>query len=182
MPAPLEVKIQTRGFNRMVARFEQAGVNIKPAISRAINWTGNKARTQVMRALAKQTGLKYGKVKDTIKTHRATYGRLVYRIVSRAGWTSLKEFGARQTSKGVSAAPWSRRRVFPHTFILPSLGGHVFERTSSKRFPIRKLWGPAVPAEMVKGASKAAFEEVVSAELPSRLGHEVDAILGGSVP
>jgi hypothetical protein len=178
----LEVKISPRGFNRMVERFEAAGVNIKPAMSRAINWTGDRARTQVMRSLAKQTGLKYGKIKDTVKTHRATFGRLVYRIVSRAGYTSLKEFGARQTARGVSAAPWNKRRVFPHTFIVPSLGGHVFERTSSKRFPIRKLWGPAVPAEMVKGQTKAAFEQVVSRELPTRLGHEVDAILGGSVP
>jgi len=36
-----------------------------------------------------------------------------------------KEFGARQTSKGVSAAPWGERRVFPHTFIVLSRRGQA---------------------------------------------------------
>jgi hypothetical protein len=180
--AGLNVRIDTREFNRLAARFDEAGVNIKPALSRAINHTGDKARTLVMRTVAKQTGLKYAKVKETVRTFRASVSRLLYRIVSKGGYTSLKEFGARQTRKGVSAAPWNVRRVFPHTFIVPSLGGHVFERTGSARHPIRKLWGPAVPAELVKDQSRAAFETLVDAELPARVGVEVDAILGGSVP
>lgn len=69
--------------------------------------------------------------------------------------------------------------ILPQASIVASLGGHVFERTTSARFPIRKLWGPAVPAEMVKDQSKAAFESVVDMELPARVGYEVDAILGG---
>jgi Prophage minor tail protein Z (GPZ) len=178
----LDVKVDVRGFNRMAKQFASAGTNIKPALSRAINHTGDKARTQVTRALAKQTGLKYAKVRETLRTIPAAIGRLVYRIVSRGGYTSLKEFGARPTQKGVSAAPWGRRRVFPHTFIVTSLGGHVFERTSSKRFPIRKLWGPAVPAELVKDQTKAAFEGVVAAELPARLDYEIGALLKGRAP
>ena len=74
---------------------------------------------------------------------------------------SLKEFGARQTAKGVSAAPWGKRRVFPHAFIAPTLGGHVFIREGRSRLPIRKLWGPAIPREMVKDQSKEAFERTV---------------------
>jgi hypothetical protein len=69
--------------------------------------------------------------------------------------------------RGVSAAPSGPRRVFPDTFIGPSLDGHVFARTTGKRFPIRKLWGRPVPAEMVKDQTKAAFESVVATELPA---------------
>jgi hypothetical protein len=182
MKTGLDVKVDTSGFDKMATIFLATGRNIVPALSRAINHTGDKARTQVTRALVKQTGLKYGRVKETIRTFPASFTRLLYRIVSRGGYVSLKEFGARQTSEGVSAAPWSRRRVFAHTFIVPSMGGHVFERTTSKRFPLRKLWGPAVPAELVKDASLKAFEATVNAELPARLDHEIGAILGGSVP
>lgn len=180
--AELVVKVDAAAFDRMAALFDHAGVNVQPALGRAINHTGDKARTQVGRALVKQTGIKYGKVREALKTYRAGARGLVYRIVARGGYVSLKEFGARQTRKGVSAAPWGKRRVFPHTFIVPSLGGHVFERTGSGRYPIRKLWGPAIPAEMVKDQSKAAFERTVAAELPARIDYEINAILAGNAP
>jgi hypothetical protein len=172
------VRVDTRDFDRMAATFAFVGANIQPALRRAINHTGDKARTQVQRALVKQTGLKYGRIREALKTYPAGAG-LTYRIVARDGYVSLKEFAARQTAKGVSAAPWGRRRVFPHTFIVPSLGGHVFERTSSTRLPIRKLWGPAIPNEMVKDQTKTAFESVVAAELPARVDVEIGAILSG---
>lgn len=173
----LEVKVDARGFNRMAAAFAKAGANVKPALQRAINHTGDKARTQVTRALVKQTGLKYGRVRQAMRTVRAGVLGLTYRIIAKGGYVSLKEFGARQTQKGVSAAPWGKRRVFPHTFIVPSLGGHVFERKGRARFPIRKLWGPAVPAELVRDQSKIAFETTVKAELPVRLEHEIRRLL-----
>jgi hypothetical protein len=182
MAAELKVSIDTRGFQRMVAQFEQAGRNIKPALRRAINHTGDKARTQISRVLVKQTGLKYGKVRQALRTAPASNAMLVYRIIATGGYTSLKEFGARQTKRGVSAAPWGKRHLFPHAFIAPSLGGHVFIRTGKGRSPIHKLWGPAIPAEMVKAESKAAFERTVATELPARLILEVNAILAGRAP
>jgi hypothetical protein len=166
----------------MAAAFERAGVNVKPALGRAINHTGDKARTQLSRALVKQTGLKYGRVRAAVRTLRAGRLGLVYRIIAKDGWISLKEFGARQTGRGVSAAPWGKRRVFPHTFIAPGLGGHVFERKSKGRTPIRKLWGPAIPAELVKDQSKIAFETTVNAELPARLEREIASLLDGRAP
>lgn len=179
--ASLVFRVDTRSFDRMVAIFDEAGIRLKPALRRAINHTGDKARTQVARALVKQTGLRYGRVRQVMKAHRAG-AMLVYRIVARDGWTSLKEFGARQTLAGVSAAPWRKRRVFPHTFIVQSLGGHVFERTGSARYPIKKLWGPAVPVEMVKDQTKETFDTFVDAELPARLEYEIRAIFSRQAP
>jgi hypothetical protein len=174
-------QIDTKSIERLTGRLVAAGKGIRPALARAINHTGAKARTQVLRALVKQTGAKYAAVRKTIHSKPASVGTLIYRIVSSGAYMSLKEFGARQTSKGVSAAPWNKRRVFPHTFIVSSLGGHVFERKGASRLPIRKLWGPAIPKEMLKDLSKAAFETTVATELPGRVAHEVDAILGGIV-
>lgn len=178
----LMVKIDAKEFDRLVEIFRKAGRNIKPALARAINHTGNKARTQVGRALVKQVGAKYGVIKDALTTRPASPSSPVYRIIAKGGYISLKRFGARQTRLGVSAAPWGKRRVFPHTFIVPSLGGHVFERKGKSRVPIRKLWGPAIPRELVKDQSKVAFETTVAAELPRRLEHEVTAILRGNAP
>jgi len=182
MASELKVSIDTSGFKKMAVQFEQAGRNIKPALRRAINHTGDKARTQISRVLVKQTGLKYSKVRQALRTMPASTASLVYRIIARGGYTSLKEFGARQTRKGVSASPWGKRRLFLHAFIAPSLGGHVFIRKGKGHGPIHKLWGPALPAEMVKAESKAAFERTVATELPARLMVEVNAILGGRAP
>jgi hypothetical protein len=93
--AGLEVKVDTSRFSRMVAAFERAGVNVKPALGRALNHTGVKACTQVSRALVKQTGLKYARVRQAVSSVRTGKGGLVYRIISKDGWVSLKEFGAR---------------------------------------------------------------------------------------
>ena len=86
---------------------------------------------------------------------------------------ALAEFHARQTRRGVSAAPWGLRRVFPHTFIVEKLGGQVFRREGGARLPIRKLWGPSLPIELVRGASPAAFEKAAAADLPQRVAHEL---------
>ena len=180
--AEFNVRVDTRGFQRLVSVMERAGRNIKPALRRAINHTGDKARTQISRALVKQTGIKYGKVRQALRTVPASAATLVYRIIARGGYSSLKEFGPRQTMRGVSAAPWGKRHLFPHAFIAPSLGGHVFVRKGKGRFPIHKLFGPAIPAEMVKEQSKAAFELTVASELPARLAVEIDAILDGRAP
>jgi hypothetical protein len=182
MAAELKVSIDTRGFQKLVSVLERAGHNIKPALRRAINHTGDKARTQIGRVLVKQTGLKYGKVRQALHTAPASNAMLVYRIIAHGSYMSLKEFGPRQTKRGVSAAPWGKRHLFPHAFIAPSLGGHVFVRKGKERFPIHKLFGPAIPAEMVKAESKAAFERTVATELPARLVIEVNAILAGRAP
>ncbi|WP_298257117.1 hypothetical protein [Bradyrhizobium sp.] len=71
---------------------------------------------------------------------------------------------------------------FPMPSLCRALGGHVFMRTGKGRTPIKKLWGPAIPSEMVKHQTKAAFEQTVEHELPARLLDDVDAILAGRLP
>lgn len=178
----LRIEVDARSLVRLEEAFRKAGNQAPHAIRRALNWTGDRATTLVTRALAKQTGAKYGAVKSALKQVRANYGTLAYRIVARGPAIPLNAFGARQTRKGVSAAPWNTRRVFPHTFIVPAFGGNVFVRETSKRAPLKKLWGPAIPNELVRGESKEAFERTVATQLPARLEHEIMAILSGAAP
>jgi hypothetical protein len=50
----------------------------RTAMSRALNHEGDKGRTQVKRALVRQTGIKYGAVDKAIATIRATPATLTY--------------------------------------------------------------------------------------------------------
>ena len=161
---------------------KQIGNQAPHAIRRAVNHTGDKVTTKVTRALAKQTGVKYGAVKKALYIRRATYGRATYIIGTRGGYIPLKEFDARQTRDGVAATVWGKRRVFPHSFIIPSFGGNVFVRMGKDRKPIRRMWGPALPNELVKAETAAMFQNTVAAELPARVVHEVSAILDGHAP
>lgn len=182
MSGGIQIEFDASDLIKFEQVFRKIGNQAPHAIRRALNHTGDKARTQVARQLVKQTGATYGAVRAALNSRPASYGNLRYEIVARGSAISLKHFSARQTKPGVTAAPWNMRRVFPHTFIVKKLGGHVFVRTSRKRFPIKKLWGPAIPNELVRGHTPIVFNATVQAELPSRLAHEIGAIMSGAAP
>ena len=74
--------------------------------------------------------------------------------------------------------------MFPGAFmgprpgaIAPKLRGHVFIRTSNKRLPIKKLYGPSIPKEMIKDQSAATFQAEAPAILDRRIEHELGRLL-----
>jgi hypothetical protein len=128
----------------------------RTALSRALNHEGDKGRTQVTRALVTQTGIKYGAVNKAMTTIRATAATLTYTLNARGDETNIAWFGGVQRWKGVSAAPWRKRRIFKHSFIVQRFG-RAFVRTSKSRLPIRPLYGPNLARELVKDSSAAAW-------------------------
>lgn len=162
MSGAVAVKIE---FSKALSQlFEKAGLKSIYAVARAIDEVGNKTKTKVVRATAAQAGVKYGKVLGVVSTRQAWGSAKTgqYEIIARDVTLSLKEFKPVQKSGGVEAAPCGRRIIFKHTFLGP--GGHVYERVGKGRVPIRKLWGPTIPKEMVKDEAEATFYRV-SAEL-----------------
>lgn len=181
------------GLKRFEAGIRALGDRKMRAVgNRAVNRTGDMARTQVRRALTKQTGLKRRVIVEAVKVTRSTPATLIYRMSAAGGDISLKHFAARETRRGVSAAPFGKRKIFAHTFIKGGLfpdrktlayGGEVFmpDLASSdwgRTFEVQKS-GVVIPAEMVKGETKAAFERTVATVLPARLEHELHRATGG---
>ncbi|MFN4098164.1 MAG: hypothetical protein ACK4GT_00170 [Pararhodobacter sp.] len=159
--------------------------------ARVVNRTGDMSRTQVRRRLTKQTGLKRRTIVKAVGVTRASPASMVYVMRAKGGDVSLKYFAARETRRGVSAAPFGKRRVFAGTFIkggrFPSrvpigMGGHVFARTGGGRTPIEKQKsGVVIPAEMVSGATRQAFEASTRMVLPQRMAHEIRRMTGGVI-
>jgi hypothetical protein len=147
----------------------------RTALSRALNHEGDRGRTRVKRALVKQTGIKYGAVNKTVATVRSTPTTLTYTLKARGDETNIAWFGGVQRRNGVSAAPWHKRRIFRHAFIVPRFG-RAFIRTSKSRLPIRPLYGPNLARELVKDSSAAAWQRGV-ANLVARVGHEIGRML-----
>lgn len=181
-------EVDVRGMERYGNMLGALGEQAPKAINRALNRTGDMARTQVIRALAAQTGLPQRTIRAAIGVKRSTWSDLSYVMGAVGGDVSLKYFSPRETRRGVTAAPFGRRQTFDGTFmrggsfargrVKLNMGGHVFERVGSSRLPIAKVYsGVVIPDEMVTGASREAFERVVEDVLPRRVDHEISRIL-----
>ena len=161
----------------------------RDAMRLGLNHTKGVVRTQVVRTLTTQTGLKRKVIDRAVRDVPASGANLSIVLRTHGGNVALKYFGARETRAGVSAAPWGRRQVFAHTFIkggrFPgrvalNMGGQVFERDGSRRLPIKRIKsGLFIPEEMVTGATKAAWLLVVEQRLMPRIERELGRILGG---
>ncbi|WP_099864715.1 hypothetical protein [Pararhizobium haloflavum] len=164
---------------------------MRQVANRAVNRAGDQARTQVRRELARQTGLPRKVIVKAVKVSRSSWQTLDYRMTTRGGDIGLKYFKARETRKGVSAAPFGKRQVFAGTFIkggkfpgrVPiGMGGQVFKRVGDGRFPIEKQTsGVIIPAEMVKGATVDAFRSTASRVLVERIEHEISRATKGAI-
>lgn len=150
---------------------------MRRAFSRALNSEGGKIRTQVRRALRIQTGAKAGLISRATSTRTASTSNLSYEIKAEGEHLGLSHFAPRQFGYGVRAKPWGKSQRFEGAFLVGSLSNNAFVRTSKSRFPIRKMFGPAIPKEMVKDASLKAFEDAqpdVLKEATRQIGLMVD--------
>jgi hypothetical protein len=146
-------------------------------IARTLNYIGDKARTKVVRATAERVGLPYRDIRQAIATFRASPRGLAYELNARGGYLTLRRFNPTQTRTGVTARPWGRRQEFRGGFIVRSLPPLAFVRVGRSRLPIRAIYGPAIPIEMLRGEVPAQSFETARAEAPARFQHEVEYAL-----
>lgn len=173
----VSITIDTSELNGWRRLCQVAPDHARLAFSRSINDAGNAARTAVVRSLGQQAGVPYATVRQSLSTVPAAPSRLAFDLNSQGGHLSLASFDATQVRAGVSARPWGRQRIFRNAFVVRSLGGQVFRRTSAARGPLKKMFGPAIPVEMTQGAPPRAFEESVVARLPKRLAWHLERLM-----
>lgn len=162
------------------AKLRELNMHLPNVLPRIVNQVGNRAKTQVIRSLTKQTGLPRSTIVRALgKPRRAHAGRLVYEMQTAGGNIRLKYVKPRETRAGATAAPWNKRQLFPRTFILGGTfpnrhgfvkGGHVMRRLDGRG---RKLAfarsGMFIPTEMVTGATAEAFERIAGPLLQQRV-------------
>lgn len=150
------------------------------AMGRAVNKAGDKARTDMRRALVNQTGLKYGTFVRALRSTRGGPSSGRYEIKSKGGNVRLRFFRPRETRGGVVAYPWNKQKLYPRAFTKggrrprKALNRGVLQRTGAGRLPVQQARsGLFIPTEMVTGGSEAAFyrasEQIMVAELSRQL-------------
>lgn len=178
------------------------------AYSRAINRVGRTVGNEAGRALADQTGLprSTGKRAVTRKVDRSSAATLTYTIHGKGGDISLRYFKPRETRKGVTAAPWNKRQLFPSTFMRagwwpdrvakPNWNKQVFERLTKSGYGTARVNGKLVrkgtkfrkvksglfiPHELVTGQVAAAWQAGGRTRLQPRIEHEIRHMTRGAV-
>lgn len=157
------------------------------ALARAVNRVTNTVHGRVIRAIRKQSDIPTAIIRRDISkrlSNPSGGGAIEGVIFAKGNPLSLKHFRARQFAFGVKAKWGGSWHSYPSAFMGPRpgviskrLGGHVFIRTTAKRFPIEKLFGPSVPEEMVRAESARVFNETVEDMLPRRVFHELSRLL-----
>ncbi len=182
-------ELNVKGLVQFENMLGAVGKDAPKIMNRALNRTGDMARTQLVRVLANQTSLPQKTIRKAVKTNRSSWTDLEYRLNSSGGDISLKYFKPRETRRGVSAFVQGERRLFEGSFlkggqfetgrVMLRLGGHVFQRLGSDRLGIEKLKsGVVIPDEMLQDKAIAAFDGTVMRVLPQRVSHELDRALG----
>lgn len=138
--ADIRIRWADQNLKRFGKQIAELNTKFPVVLPRIINQVGDRAKTQVIRNLTKQTGLQRAVIVKAVGDPvKARQGSLSYRITTRGGNIRLKYLSPKETRPGVVAKPWGRRTLYPKTFMrggrwpnrveTAKLGGHVWRNT-----------------------------------------------------
>lgn len=146
-----------------------------PATIRALNKVAVNVRVAASRAIRERRGLPAAAVNKTMTVQRASRATLVSRLTVSGRPIDLKNYGARQTSKGVTVTVTrGQRKLIPSAFIVASRSGQVFTREGKSRLPITKMVGPSIPSTFVQEQVKLAWLTVAKDAMVKRSAEELN--------
>ena len=176
----MAVVFDTSALNKLqMAMQDLRGHEKTQVMSRAINRAGDMAFTRIKRTLADEVGLPVGQTVKYggLRKKRANGAHMNYEVISTGGYLPLKLFKLQDVRPGgVTHKAWGKQQRVPSGFVISKYGGNAYIREGKSRFPIRKLYGPAIPNELVRGESNKQMVEMAQTKLPERLDYELGAL------
>lgn len=144
-----QLRLDTR---EVVTKLSQIERRLPRAIPRALNRGATSGRTVMVRAMARDTGLKAKDVRGRVSIERATTARHVASLSASQRRVPLIQFRARGPEPSRGKGRGVRARIpggqgrYPNAFIATMRSGHrgVFRRTGRGRLPITELHGPSI--------------------------------------
>ncbi len=167
-------------------------------LSRAINRASEKARTEAKREVSEKYFISQKNVLKTIRLKKASKAVLSAEMISRGSPIALSKFRVSQrrqvsrTKRGKASPSVYKAGVEragglkpldgnPKAFFTSVGSGHegVMERVSSRRLPLKELYGPAVPSMIKNEKIIGRIQEEASETLEKRIDAEINNILQG---
>ena len=184
----ISVRSDLRGAARDVKKMQ--GV-IQKAATSSINRATSQARTAGVRKVRERYEIRAKEVNATFSVRKATSNGLAAILKSKTqGGLPLIKFktapkspmAPNQPRGGVKATVLKgQKRTLKRAFVASvGSGGHigVFERSTTRRLPIKELFGPPIPYMLNNPEVRDEIEQKFAESFESRFSHEVDRQLG----
>lgn len=178
----MSVKV-TSNIRDVLSDLDALRKDAKPAVISALNKMADQVKTQAARSV-RDAGyqLKIGTIKESIRIKRASGSNLTAAAIASGRPISLINYGAKQAATGVQVNVLKGRKVVSHAFIATAPNGQrqVFARVAGSKhkknakgvwtqLPIKKLYGPSIPAALVNVSVKDAIIAFIEDKFPKIL-------------
>lgn len=157
----------TRGVKELMRQLTPPRLN--QALSVAVNTSAEQVERKAEQLVTKAISLPSKRVKKGIWVRpKSNPGTLTAIVRGSGSLIPLKVFSAKEKGSGVTAKIWGATRSYPGGFIYGGakgahnkdlgMGGHVFKRSGSSRFPIERIPGASIAEAMSQDAIMQANE------------------------
>lgn len=188
-------KIEVSGVEEIEQRLGAFKSKAPLVVSRAINRAVSNIRKNMGKEVPQRYYVSSGTVRGTIRTLNASKSSLSGAVVSSGSPIALSKFkvspnrGVKRTKKGFSPGVYSAGveksgglkplSGDPKAFIADMKSGHtgVWNRVSSKRLPIKQLYGPSVPQMAKNEEIMVKINKEAGETLEKRINAEINNIL-----
>lgn len=176
-------EVKGNGLDSLMNVLTETPKKLPAELARLSNNIAKEHRKSIAKEVRKHVLIQNkGVLKSINITKEASKGSFDARLkLKRSERPSLKYFGARQTKAGVTYRISKKRskKTIKGAFgpKIPRLGGNVYSRTSKKRLPIRKLYGPSVLGVYLRNDLLPWSKEQLSDELGKQTAKRVRAII-----
>lgn len=187
----IDLQVSAKQIKQLELAIRGVRTKLDREIATALNATAKKVTTQVSRALRTEINVKAKILKKIVRSKKKASKNSKTAVIHV--WEGhpipLKHFGARQTKKmGVtwrtSKSDKNRRRN-RSAFMPPQYGGHVYERISGERGPLRRLHGPSPGQFFEQTKVRQVAIKTAKIELPKQMDRRIKLMLlraSGQVP
>lgn len=170
----LQFDFKNDSLNKLAEAVGKSGRSLTREFATAVNKTSKGLKTPASKEIRTELAAPAKAVNKSLsQTRKATSSSLMAVFtVAKSNRIPLRDFGARQTKKGVSyrISKSTGRRTADSAFQVNKLGNHVFKRVGKQRLPIRKLKGPSPHGVFVA----KEMDKPVTADAEVRLQKEIE--------
>lgn len=154
------------------------------AISSALNRTITNLATNISREVRTVYPVKASDVKETLIKRTSNPNTLNASIKSKGKVLGLEKFKVSPKTVQPSrkkpikvAVKKGALKPLQKAFVAEVSGIKVFERTSKKRLPIRRLYGPSVPQMLKNVGIQEKLNTQANEKFQERLNHEINRLI-----
>jgi hypothetical protein len=157
------------------------------ALARAMKAASAKEATAISKDVRAVYNIKHGDIKKTLDIRRLPGAQPDYLLLYVSGVAGLDKFGmtrkkvktprGRAVGASVRVKKTSGRKVVKGGFIQSIHGDKIFKRVGEARLPIKRLFGPSVPAMVLRTLSRVDFERRAAANVATEFERQIRLLL-----